>query len=224
MKKLLIVVVVLMLAAPAMADPVTTQLSEMLMTGPNPFGGSDITVTMDATRSSMGRVADDATFPAESIYYVFVRVDIPGYGAFVLKLGESGVRMLANINSIPPAQGAPYFNEDDVSKLLASENAQDVALGIILEVIHFSGGLTDSLVLPDGRTREYFDNSSAEIKVQLDAFGPDTLSINVQGTYSVDVGAIPVPSSNKYAIAVLALLLLSTGAYVYYRRRGVVSA
>jgi hypothetical protein len=226
MKKLLIVFVVLMLAAPAMAGKVNTVMDQMLMTGPNPFGGADITVTMDPGRTSYGQIGSDTHFPTESRFDIFVRVDIPGYDTFVLKLGQSGVKMLAQINSIPPAPGAPYFNEDDIRKMLASENAQTVALGYILEVVHYAGGLTDTLILPDGRVREYFSGSEADLKVQLDAFGPDTLDIHVEGDYQIVLDfRDKVPSTNAYGIAILALLLAVTGVYVYYRRRrGVVSA
>lgn len=212
-----------MLAAPAMAGPVNTKLDQMLLTGPNPFGGADITVTMDANRSSYGQIASDVNFPAESFFDVYIEVDIPTYDTYVLKAGESGVHMAAEIVSIPPPQATEYVNEDVVAKLLASDNDLNVRKGIILEVVHFTGGLTDIFVSTDGTIREYFSGSSADIRVQLDEFGPDTLDIHVEGSYEVLLLPRPVPSSNAYGIMILALLLIATGVYVYYRRRGALS-
>lgn len=227
MKKLLILCIVLMLAAPAMAGRVFTEMVQMDMTGDNPFGtGGQIVVTLDPTRPSSGEVASDTDFPAESFFDVYVRVEVPVYGAFRLLGGETGVHLTAELNQLPPAQDDEYIDEGDVQKMLESEDDPQVMAGIIYEILHQVGNLTDwNDDLPSGKIREYFDNSTAQIRVQLEDFGPEEFVIDLTGSYVVERIAIPgVPSHNIYGLVILALLLLATGAYLYYRRRRTATA
>jgi hypothetical protein len=132
--------------------------------------------------------------------------------------------MAAILNSLPPGPGDAYINRTDVERMLASENDAEVALGLILEVVHNPGTVVDSVELEGGGIRETFEGSSAEVIVNLPALGGE-VQLNATGSFVVDRGIqYYIPSLTGYGIAVLALLLLATGIYVVYRRRRAVTA
>lgn len=224
MKKLLILALLLLLATPAMAV-IKTQLVDMHLEAPNPYSARPIVITLDETRPSYGMVGED--FPAESFFDIYPKVIIPqfpGDTIFVLKLGSPGIHMSATLASLPPPEDTTYRNEGDVKALLASGNAADVALGVILEVQHKVGPILDSLELEGGGIRETFENSTADLGIEF-SDGEVIDIVGAIGTFTVDRGIqYVIPSVTGYGIAVLALLLLGTGLYVFYRRRRAVAA
>lgn len=219
MKKLLVILLALALAAPAMADKLDVKLDSMYMTGPNPYGGPDIVVTMDPTRPSMGHISSDTDFPAESFFDVYVHVEVPPYGGFVLKADESGVRMEAEIDAVPPPAETPYITGSDVRRLLASDDSVEVAIGNILEVLHSSGIYIRKIDYPDGSWMEEFGSSSAEIVVEFPELGLPEETLYVDGGYYIKYLPTRVPSTNVYGLVILILLLIAAGVYVYARRR-----
>lgn len=233
MKKLLVLAMVLALAAPAMAI-VKTEIVGMDMVGPNLTGAGPATLTLDTrpARRSVGMVAGDGTdFPAESFFDVYVKVEIPGLTGtpFVIARGGPGVHMSAEIPALPPPELTEYHNQQDVEALLASDNAYDVALGVLLEAKHVAGGLVPDSTqeFEDGKIREYFENSEAVISISIPGpDGIDAVDVSFTGTYIIERNTqYYIPSVTGYGIAVLILLLLATGLFVVYRRRrGTVTA
>ena len=91
---------------------VRTEIAEMELSGSASFG--DVIVRQSPDNQSMGEVRQrekGQDFPADSFFDVFVEIEVPDLGLTLHN--QEPLRMAAELNGLPPAEGDSYRGEDD---------------------------------------------------------------------------------------------------------------